>query len=66
MNSIKANNFYTGCEFHQNAVINFNGIKIVSIGEKASEKICEEYHTITPAFIDPHSHIGMCREGEPA
>ncbi len=66
MNSIKANNFYTGCEFRQNAVINFNGTTIVSIGEKASDKICEEYHTITPAFIDPHSHIGMCREGEPA
>ena len=66
MNSIKANNFYTGGEFRQNVVINFNGTKIVSIAEKALAKTCEEYHTITPALIDPHSHIGMCREGEPA
>src|SRR6056297_3574691 len=21
---------------------------------------------VTPGFVDPHSHIGMCREGEPA
>lgn len=66
MNSIKTNNLYTGNGFLQNAEINFTGAKIVSITEKTSGKPCEKYHTITPALIDPHSHIGMCREGEPA
>jgi len=32
----------------------------------ASPKLLGEFAVVTPAFIDPHSHIGMTRAGEPS
>src|ERR687886_3038572 len=51
-------NFYIGFE---NDEIKYVG----SIKPKETGEIIAEGVTVTPAFIDPHSHIGMVRSGEP-
>jgi len=54
------------------AKILYTGRKLVSgstikgIAAKATGKMVGEYPVVTPAFIDPHSHIGLIRAGEPA
>ena len=51
-----------------NKVIVIEGDKIIDIfGKTTLVAVTSDYEGIvTPAFIDAHSHIGMCREGEPA
>ncbi len=49
-----------------NSYVVFNGSRISEvIMSKPDCEIVGEYETITPAFIDPHSHIGIARAGEP-
>lgn len=66
MNSIKATKLYTGTGILENIWLNFEKEKIYSLTAKPSGNDIGHFPVITPAFIDPHSHIGMCREGEPA
>lgn len=66
MLSIMAKNLYSGNGFQKNSFINFKDGKIVSVTDKARGEHAGTFHTVTPAFIDAHCHIGMCREGEPA
>ncbi|HBC85899.1 MAG TPA: imidazolonepropionase [Lentisphaeria bacterium] len=66
MQSIKADVIYTGDRVLKNACVNFTGDKIVSLTAKPAAEVVGEYKCMTPAFIDAHCHIGMCRSGEPS
>lgn len=64
-NCIHAKRIYTGSKVVENAYLVFDGEKVQGISKTKKGKLAGSYHTITPAFIDPHSHIGMLRQGEP-
>ena len=50
----------------EESYVNFEGDKIVSITERPEGEVLCKAEVITPAFIDPHSHVGMARSGEPS
>lgn len=56
---------YTGDAVLEDAYVAWDGTKIVGVGPKASGEVVGEYAVITPAFVDPHCHIGLIRAGEP-
>ncbi len=56
---------YTGKGIVKESYINFSGKKFLSVSKEPKGEILEKAVVITPAFIDPHSHIGMIRAGEP-
>jgi imidazolonepropionase-like amidohydrolase len=64
--SIFADIIYTGKDVAKECWLVFDehGIQEISTNSKGEE--VGKYPVITPAFIDPHSHIGMIRSGEPA
>ncbi len=64
-NCIHAKRIYTGKKIVENAYLVFDGAKLQGVSTKKTGKVVGRYDTITPAFIDPHSHIGMLRQGEP-
>ncbi len=64
-NCIHAKRIYTGRKIVENAYVVFDGSKLQGVSKKKTGKVVGRYDTITPAFIDPHSHIGMLRQGEP-
>jgi imidazolonepropionase-like amidohydrolase len=66
MNCIFAETIYTGKSIVSNAYLVFNGQKISSISKTANGQLLGKFNVLTPAFIDPHSHIGMERSGEPS
>ena len=66
MNCVFAKKLYTGKSLLEGAYIVFNGNRIVSVSKTKKGASLGEYEVITPAFIDPHSHIGMVRSGEPS
>jgi len=66
MNCIFAETIYTGKTIVSDAYLVFNGPKIVGISNTAKGKLLGKFNVLTPAFIDPHSHIGMERSGEPS
>ncbi len=64
---IKARNVYDGSQLLKNKYVYIKGDKIYNISNikpNVKDEIID-VHTLTPAFIDAHSHIGMEREGEP-
>jgi imidazolonepropionase-like amidohydrolase len=65
MKSIHAETLYTGQTVLDNTYINFEAERIVGVSQSAAGTLCGRYPVVTPAFIDPHSHIGMVRTGEP-
>jgi imidazolonepropionase-like amidohydrolase len=65
MNYISAKTIYTGKQMLSNAHILFNGKEISSISKTKTGRNLGKFDVMTPAFIDPHSHIGMERAGEP-
>ena len=66
MNSLYAKTIYTGKSIAQNAYLIFNGQKINGVSNTQKGKLLGKFAVLTPAFIDPHSHISMARAGEPA
>jgi imidazolonepropionase-like amidohydrolase len=66
MNCIFAETIYTGKSIVSNAHLVFNGQKISGISKTAKGQLLGKFSVLTPAFIDPHSHIGMERSGEPS
>lgn len=56
---------YTGKAVKENAYLVFDGRKIVGVTTEKKGDLAGEYAVLSPAFIDPHSHIGMIRAGEP-
>ena len=65
MNFISADKIYTGKKIVSNAYLMFDGKKISAISKTKPGRCLGEYEVLTPAFVDPHSHIGMERAGEP-
>jgi imidazolonepropionase-like amidohydrolase len=66
MKSVFAKTLYTGRSIVHDRYLVFNGTNISSISKTAKGELCGRFEVMTPAFIDPHSHIGMERAGEPS
>ena len=66
MNSVFAKTLYTGKDVLSDGYLLFDGKDIAGVSESAQGEVVGRYDTITPAFIDPHAHIGMVRAGEPS
>jgi len=66
MQCIHARTLYTGREVLTDVYLVLEGKTLNGISRTAKGKLLGRFPTITPAFLDPHSHIGMCRSGEPA
>jgi imidazolonepropionase-like amidohydrolase len=65
VNCVKARRVYTGKSVVENGYVVFDGARIVGVSKTAKGSKTGRFDTITPAFVDPHSHIGMFRAGEP-
>ena len=65
MNCIFAETMFTGKKIVPEAYLLFRGRQIAGISKTAKGQLQGRFKVITPAFIDPHSHIGMERSGEP-
>ena len=77
MKSVKCKTLFDGIEEKSDCYIGFEGNEIKYVGkertpkmegttEKNNEIITEgDTYSITPGFIDAHSHIGLVRSGEP-
>jgi len=61
---IKAKVLYDGHTRKEACFIHIEGRQIKAVTQEAERYDFEGI--VTPAFIDPHSHIGMFREGEPS
>jgi imidazolonepropionase-like amidohydrolase len=66
MNCIFANTIYTGQSIIRSGYLVFDGTTIAGLAKSAKGQLRGEFEVLTPAFIDPHSHIGMERSGEPS
>ena len=66
MISLKAGKLLTGVETLDDAFVNIKNSLVHSVSKRPKGEVAGEFHTITPAFVDPHCHIGMCRAGEPS
>jgi len=66
MNCIFAKTIYTGKSIVSDGFLVFDGQKITGLAKSAQGQLLGEFNVVTPAFIDPHSHIGMERSGEPS
>jgi imidazolonepropionase-like amidohydrolase len=66
MNYISAKTIYTGKKVLSNANLLFSGKKISAVSKTKHGRNLGKFNVLTPAFIDPHSHIGMERAGEPS
>ena len=66
MNYISARTIYTGKKVISNANLLFSGKKISAVSKTKTGRNLGKFKVLTPAFIDPHSHIGMERAGEPS
>ena len=66
MKSVFAKTIYTGKSIVNDTHLVFSGKSIRGISKAAKGEVCGRFDVVTPAFIDPHSHIGMERSGEPS
>ena len=66
MRCVKADLIYTGTGLVKDAFVIFNDKTVAGISSEMQGELIRECKVVTPAFIDPHSHIGMVRAGEPA
>ena len=65
MNCVFAKTIYTGKSVKTNSYLVFNGRKLSGISASKKGKLLGKFPVLTPAFVDPHNHIGMERAGEP-
>lgn len=65
MNCVYARTIYTGKSKISDRYLAFSGTNISGISRTAKGEVLGDFEVLTPAFIDPHSHIGMERSGEP-
>jgi len=65
MNCVYSKIIYTGESVVNKGYLLFAGQKIAGISKSKKGVLQGRFDALTPAFIDPHSHIGMCRSGEP-
>lgn len=65
MKVIRATTLYDGEALFKDVYVGFSD-KIEYVGKEKPEGEIIGQGTVTPAFIDGHSHIGMARAGEPS
>lgn len=65
MKAVKATTLYNGMETKKDVYVGFEGSEIVYTDTKKPDCDIVGEGVVTPAFIDPHSHIGLDRAGEP-
>jgi imidazolonepropionase-like amidohydrolase len=65
MNCVFAKTIYTGKRVVSDAHLLFKDKEIAAVSKTKDGRKLGEFEVLTPAFIDPHSHIGMERSGEP-
>jgi imidazolonepropionase-like amidohydrolase len=63
--SVFAETLYTGDEVVRNVHLVFEGNLVKGISKEVKGEFLGKFSVVTPAFIDPHCHIGMERAGEP-
>ncbi|HDQ14029.1 MAG TPA: imidazolonepropionase [Sediminispirochaeta sp.] len=63
--SIYARTLYTGREVLHDTYLIFEDQLIAEVSSSPEGELLGSFEAVTPAFIDPHSHIGMARAGEP-
>jgi imidazolonepropionase-like amidohydrolase len=61
--TVFASTLYDGKTRLENRSLTLEGNRIVRIED--GKKECDYLGIVTPAFIDPHTHLGMVRQGEP-
>jgi imidazolonepropionase-like amidohydrolase len=73
MKLVKSKTLFDGISERNDLFIGFEADEIKYVGSNKpaeeggnSSEIIAEADTITPGFIDSHSHIGMTRSGEPS
>lgn len=66
MKCVHATVVYTGKSVRRDAYLQFDGRLITGIAQSPRGELVGEFPVVTPAMIDPHSHIGMHRAGEPS
>lgn len=66
MKSIHAKELFTGKEVLKDRYLLFDGCQLKGISEKPEGEMLGSFEVVTPAFIDPHCHIGLVRAGEPS
>jgi imidazolonepropionase-like amidohydrolase len=66
MNHVSAKTIYTGKRVVSDAHLLFKDNKIIAVSKIKEGRKLGEFEVLTPAFIDPHSHIGLERAGEPS
>ncbi|MDZ7759542.1 MAG: hypothetical protein U5L00_04725 [Desulfovermiculus sp.] len=65
MHCIKFKTLYTGTEVVQDTYLVFDQGVVVETAQELKGEFLGEHEVVTPAFIDPHSHISLVRGGEP-
>jgi len=65
MNCVRGRKVYTGKKVVKDAYVVFNGKKMVGVSKEKKGTLLGSFAVVTPAFVDPHSHIAMVRAGEP-
>ncbi len=65
MKAVKATTLYDGKVSKKDVYVGFEGSDIVYVDTKKPDCDVVVEGLVTPAFIDPHSHIGLDRAGEP-
>jgi imidazolonepropionase-like amidohydrolase len=66
MRSVFAKLLYTGRSVERDAFLNFDGRTVAGVADAQAGELVGRFEVLTPAFIDPHSHIGLHRAGEPS
>ena len=66
MHCVSAKTIYTGKSIVNDRYLVFNGKNISGLSKSCKGEQLGHFNVLTPAFIDPHSHIGMERSGEPS
>ena len=65
MNCVYGDTIYTGNAVVDHAYLVFDKQGITGVHKAKTGKLIGKFPVLTPAFVDPHSHIGMVRSGEP-
>jgi imidazolonepropionase-like amidohydrolase len=65
MNCVHGKTIYTGKRVVKDAYLVINGRTIAAVSKTRRGKLLGQFSVLTPAFIDPHNHIGIHRSGEP-
>jgi imidazolonepropionase-like amidohydrolase len=65
LKSVFAETLYTGDELMKNVHLVYEGSVVKGVSMEPKGELLGRFPVVTPAFIDPHCHIGMERSGEP-